>query len=174
VSRCFWFYCNKRPNQWWLINLMCGTMIIKMMRLVWRLRCMWIKENLIILMSSCHASCGLHSPLDKASSLYISWHLARRHHPLVELDVVTIKLPFGLINVGDTFQRTMDIAFAEENDHFIMIYVDDMTFFSRTEEEHLVHLKRVFLKCCKYGLSLNPEHFFFVVIEWKFVRPHSI
>ena len=37
------------------------------------------------------------------------------------------KIPFGLMNVGDTFQREMDIAFSEEKDRFVVIYVDDIT-----------------------------------------------
>ena len=61
----------------------------------------------------------------------------------------------------------MDIAFAKEKDHVIVIYLEDMTIFLRTKEDHLVHLKRVFLKCWKYGLSLNMKKSFFVVTEGK-------
>jgi hypothetical protein len=39
------------------------------------------------------------------------------------------KMPFGLMNAGETFQRAMDIAFAEERDKFIVIYLDDITVF---------------------------------------------
>jgi hypothetical protein len=68
------------------------------------------------------------------------------------------KMPFGLINAGATFQRAMDIAFADEIDQIRGIfYLDDITVFSRTEEEHLGNLRRVFFKCRKYGLSLNTN-----------------
>ena len=40
------------------------------------------------------------------------------------------KMPFGLINVGATFQRAMDIAFSKERDKFVVIYLDDITIFS--------------------------------------------
>ena len=40
------------------------------------------------------------------------------------------KIPFGLMNDGDTFQRAMDIAFVGERDKFVVIYLDDMTIFS--------------------------------------------
>ena len=40
------------------------------------------------------------------------------------------KMPFGLMNAGATFQRVMDISFAEEKDKFLVIYMDDMTVFS--------------------------------------------
>lgn len=61
----------------------------------------------------------------------------------------------------------MDIAFAGERDRFVMIYLDDITVFSRSNEDHLVHLKQILSKCRKYGLSLNPTKFVFVVEEGK-------
>jgi hypothetical protein len=67
------------------------------------------------------------------------------------------KMPFGLMNVGDTFQRAMDIAFVGEKDKFILIYLDDITVYFSSHEEHLKHLKRVFLKCRQFGISLNPK-----------------
>ena len=38
------------------------------------------------------------------------------------------KMPFGLMNVGATFQRAMDIALIGENEKFVVIYLDDITF----------------------------------------------
>ena len=55
-----------------------------------------------------------------------------------------VKMPFGLMNARETFQRAMDIAFSEELSFFIIIYLDDVTVFSRTNEEHLEHLRKVF------------------------------
>jgi hypothetical protein len=37
------------------------------------------------------------------------------------------KMHFWLMNVGETFQRAMDITFADEKDKFIVIYLDDIT-----------------------------------------------
>ena len=48
------------------------------------------------------------------------------------------KMPFGLMNAGDTFQRAMDIAFVGERDKFVVIYLDDITFFSQSYDEHLM------------------------------------
>lgn len=36
-----------------------------------------------------------------------------------------VNIPFGLMNVGANFQKEMDIAFANENYRFIVIYLDD-------------------------------------------------
>jgi hypothetical protein len=77
------------------------------------------------------------------------------------------KMPFGLMNAGATFQRAMDIAFIGEKDKFVVIYLDDITVFSKTDKEHRCHLKKVFLKCRRYGLSLNPKKSLFSMQEGK-------
>ena len=51
------------------------------------------------------------------------------------------KMPFGLMNAGDTFQWAMDITFVGKRDKFFFIYLDDLTVFSNFDVEHLVHLK---------------------------------
>jgi hypothetical protein len=48
-----------------------------------------------------------------------------------------VKIPFGLMNAGATFQRAMDIDFVEELGKFIVVYLDDVTMFSRSDDEHL-------------------------------------
>ena len=50
---------------------------------------------------------------------------------------------FGLINVGATFQRAMDIAFQGLINRSIVVYMDDIIVFSSTMEEHESHLRRV-------------------------------
>ena len=77
------------------------------------------------------------------------------------------KIPFGLMNVGATLQRAMDIDFVGEKDKFVVIYLDDITVFSKSNDEHLKHLKQTFLKWRKFGLSLNPKKSHFVVQEGK-------
>ena len=77
------------------------------------------------------------------------------------------KMPFGLMNVGATFQRAMHIAFSKEKDKHVVIYLDDITLFSKTDPDHLHHLKKVFLKCKKVGVSLNPKKSHFAMEEGK-------
>jgi hypothetical protein len=67
------------------------------------------------------------------------------------------KMPFGFLNAGAMFQRAMDIAFIGERDKLVVIYLDDLTVFSKSDKEHLVHLKQTFEKCRRFGLSLNPK-----------------
>lgn len=75
------------------------------------------------------------------------------------------KIPFGLMNVGATFQREMDIAFSEEKDRFVLIYLDDIIVYSKNDQDHLEHLKRVFQKCKKFGILLNPKKYNFSMKE---------
>jgi ribonuclease HI len=77
------------------------------------------------------------------------------------------KMPFGLMNAGATFQRAMDIAFVGEKDKFVLIYLDDITVYSSSHEEHLKHLKKVFLKCRQFGISLNPKKSQFALRKGK-------
>jgi hypothetical protein len=77
------------------------------------------------------------------------------------------KMPFGLMNAGATFQRAMDIAFIGEKYQFVVIYLDDITVFSRPDKGHCCHLKKVFLKCRRYGLYLNPNKSLFAMKEGK-------
>ena len=77
------------------------------------------------------------------------------------------KMPFGLMNAGTNFQWAMDISFVEEKDRFVVIYLDGITVYSKSDEDHLKHLKQVFDKCRKFGLSLNPKKSSFVVQEGK-------
>jgi hypothetical protein len=49
----------------------------------------------------------------------------------------------------------------------VVIYLDDLTIFSKSDEDHLIHLKQTFEKCRKFGLSLNPKKSHFAMQEGK-------
>jgi hypothetical protein len=61
----------------------------------------------------------------------------------------------------------MDIAFIGEIDKFVVIYLDDITVFSISDKEHYCHLRKVFLKCRRFSLSLNPMKYLFSMKEGK-------
>ena len=58
------------------------------------------------------------------------------------------RMPFGLIKAGATFQRAMDIAFRGLISRSVVVYLDDVTMFSKKREEYAFHLKHVF-ECCQ-------------------------
>ena len=77
------------------------------------------------------------------------------------------KTPFGLINAGDNFQRAMDIDFCGLIGRSVVVYLNAVIIFSKKREKHAFHLKQIFERCRKYGISLNPRKCVFAVIEGK-------
>ena len=71
------------------------------------------------------------------------------------------------MNARATFQRAMDIDFVEEKDNFVVIYMDDITFYSKSDKDHIKHLETIFLKCRRYGISINPRKSNFSMKEVK-------
>jgi len=76
-------------------------------------------------------------------------------------------MPFSLINTGSTFQRDIDIAFHGMINKVIVVYLDNVTVYSKNRNDHLSHLKQIFKHCRKYGISLNPKKSIFAVTESK-------
>ena len=71
------------------------------------------------------------------------------------------KMPFGLMNAPATFQRLMDLVFAGLQGTECLVYLDDVIVYSRTFEEHLQRLRRVFQAVQKAGLKLQPHKCYF-------------
>ena len=76
-------------------------------------------------------------------------------------------MPFGLMNAGAMFQRAMYIEFVEENDKFVLVYMDGITVYSISDKDHIKHLEKVFLKCRRFSISLNPKKSNFSMQEGK-------
>ena len=79
------------------------------------------------------------------------------------------KMPFGLMNVSAMFQCAMDISFTEEKYKSVVVYMDDITIYSKFDREHIQHLEKDFLKCRKYRISLKPHKSNFGLEEVKFL-----
>ena len=76
-------------------------------------------------------------------------------------------MPFGLVNAGATFQRAMDIVFKGLINRSIVIYLDDITIYSKKRTNHLQDLKQIFERCRRFGISLNPKKYFFALDQGK-------
>ena len=51
----------------------------------------------------------------------------------------------------------MDIAFKELIGQSVVVYLDDVTVYSKKRSDHLHHLKQIFERCLKYDIYLNPN-----------------
>ena len=65
-------------------------------------------------------------------------------------------MPFGLKNVGATYQRAMNSMFHDFIEDFMQVYIDDIVVKSSSEDKHLDHLCRSFERMRQYGLKMNP------------------
>lgn len=61
----------------------------------------------------------------------------------------------------------MDTTFKELIQKFIIIYIDDLTIFSKVRGDHPDHSHKALQRCQRYGISLNPEKCVFGVAEGK-------
>lgn len=67
------------------------------------------------------------------------------------------RMPFGLTNSPATYQRLMENVFKDLNHKCCLIYLDDLIVYSRSFEEHLLHLEAVFKQLQAYNLKLAPK-----------------
>nr|VZI03119.1 unnamed protein product [Spirometra erinaceieuropaei] len=86
----------------------------------------------------------------------------RRHEDIPKTVVTTpfglfdfIRIPFGLRNVAQTFQRSIDHVL--RGLPFVYAYINDLLVASRNEEEHKEHLALVFDRLDKFGVVINPS-----------------
>ena len=65
------------------------------------------------------------------------------------------RMPFGLKNAAQTFQRLMDNVLRDCS--FAYVYLDDILVASSSVDEHRQHLRQLFRKLADYGLVVNPQ-----------------
>ena len=79
------------------------------------------------------------------------------------------RLPFGLNNAPATYQRLMEQCLGDYNMEICAIYLDDLTIFSSTLEEHLKRLDMVLSRLKECNLKLNPKKCSFLQTKVKYV-----
>ena len=77
------------------------------------------------------------------------------------------RMPFGLRNSSQTFQRFMNEVCRGLN--FVFVYIDDILIASKSSEDHKKHLQIVFERLSEYGVSIKPSKCLFGVEALEFL-----
>ncbi|BHF79053.1 hypothetical protein SprV_0602217000 [Sparganum proliferum] len=81
-----------------------------------------------------------------------------------------IRMPFGLRNAAQTFQRFIDRVL--RGLPFVYAYIDDLLVASRNAEEHKEHLALVFDRLDQFGVVINPSKCVLGVPSLDFLGHH--
>ena len=79
-------------------------------------------------------------------------------------------IPFGLKNVGATYQRLVNQMFNKQIERNVEVYVNDMLIKSKEEKDHLDDLKEMFNTLRQYSMKLNSSKCAFEVSSGKFLE----
>lgn len=72
---------------------------------------------------------------------------------------------FGLTNAPSTFMRLMNEVLKEFLGSFVIVYLDDILIFSKSLDDHIMHIGRVFKKLREEKLLINLKKCSFVKKE---------
>ena len=80
------------------------------------------------------------------------------------------RMPFGLRNAAQSFQRFMDSLFRDLP--FVFVYIDDILVASKDEAEHRRHLETIFQRLADNGITINAAKCLFAVDSLDFLGHH--
>ena len=78
-------------------------------------------------------------------------------------------MPFGLTNAPATFQNVMNDIFRPHIGNFVVVYLDDILVFSKSEEEHARHLETVLELLRQNDLYAQPQKCRFLATSVDFL-----
>jgi hypothetical protein len=78
----------------------------------------------------------------------------------------------GLANTPSFFQHRMEDLLKPFLWHFVLVYINDVIIFSRSLEEHLVHLEQVLTTLEESGVTLSVSKCYFAYPDVKLLGHH--
>jgi len=78
-------------------------------------------------------------------------------------------IPFGLTNAPSVFQRHVNNILADKIDRGVVVYIDYILMYSKTEEEHIELVRWVLQKLTENNLCININKCLFHLREVEFV-----
>ena len=78
-------------------------------------------------------------------------------------------MSFGLTNAPAYFMYLMNKVFMEFLDKFLVVFIDDILIFSKTEEEHAGHIRSVLQKLREHKLYAKQSKYEFWLKEVSFL-----
>ena len=87
------------------------------------------------------------------------------HHPLRAYAYKTMS--FGLKNAGATYQRAIQLCFADQLHRNVEAYVDDVVIKTKTQDQFITDMEEIFNNLQKFCWKLNPTKCVFGVPSEK-------
>ncbi|MBW0514737.1 hypothetical protein O181_054452 [Austropuccinia psidii MF-1] len=78
-------------------------------------------------------------------------------------------MPFGLTNAPASFQNLVNDIFQDLIDVYVMVYLDDIMVFSKSEEEHVTHVSTVLSRLRANNLFAKPSKCLFHVSSVEYL-----
>lgn len=82
------------------------------------------------------------------------------------------RMPFGLKNAAQTFQRFMNLVLSNLN--FVDVYIDDILIASKDWNDQASHLRILFERLTEYGLTIKASKCVFGVLTLDFFISHHL
>jgi predicted transcriptional regulator len=66
-------------------------------------------------------------------------------------------MPFGLTNIPAAFQDIMNHVLKDQLDEDVMVYIDDVLIYAKTQEKHNLLVKEVLKRLLENDLVISQE-----------------